>query len=65
MLVSPTHDYGIMQINKLWIPTAKKMGLDIVNSPEDNVTFGIWLYNTKGPKIWSTYKQYCTGSETS
>lgn len=60
-LMSPTHDYGIMQINKAWIPTAKKMGLDVVNSASDNVEFGIWLYTTLGPTQWTTYKKYCKG----
>ena len=58
-LESSTQDYGVFQIHKTWIPLAKSMGLDIVNSAQDNITFGIYLYNTRGPQIWSTYKKYC------
>jgi hypothetical protein len=61
---SPTQDVGVMQIHYTWIPTAKKMGLDIVNSPQDNIEFGIWLANTHGLSQWTTYKG-CKGSDTS
>lgn len=59
-LWSPTKDVGIMQIHDTWLPVAENMGLDIVNNPKDNVEFGIWLLNTQGPQIWTTYK-YCRG----
>lgn len=65
VLVSPTHDYGIMQINHLWLPTAEGMGLDIIHSAKDNVEFGIWLYDKYGPTQWTTYRQYCIGGDTS
>lgn len=58
VLLSPTHDRGIMQINDSWIPTATKMGLDL-NKTKDNIEFGTWLYQKYGPTQWSTYKQYC------
>lgn len=61
-LISPTGDVGVWQINlKTWLGLSKKMGLDIVNNEVDNIQFGIYLYNTQGPKIWTTYKQYCSG----
>lgn len=63
-LWSPTNDVGLLQINQLWIPTAKRMGLDIVHSAKDNATFGIWLMNTHGLSQWTTYKK-CKGEDTS
>jgi hypothetical protein len=60
-LKSKTDDYGIFQIHESWIPTAKKMGLDVVNSPQDNIEFAIWLAQTHGYQQWSTYKD-CSGS---
>ncbi len=62
-LVSPTHDYGIMQINQVWLPLSRKMGLDVINNPKDNISFGVWLANTHGYSQWTTYKQYCLGAE--
>lgn len=65
-LISKTNDVGIMQINMpTWLPTAKKMGLDIINNPVDNIQLGIWIYNKYGPAPWTTYKQYCLGQDTS
>jgi transglycosylase-like protein with SLT domain len=61
---SKTNDVGIFQLHKSWIPVAKKEGLDIVNSAEDNVQFAIELYNKDGGKPWTTDK-YCHGSEAS
>jgi hypothetical protein len=63
-LVSPTDDYGVMQIHSSWLPLARKMGLDIVHNAQDNIEFGIWLANTHGLSQWTTYK-YCHGSEAS
>jgi hypothetical protein len=60
-LVSPTNDYGVMQIHYTWIPLAKKMGLDVVHNAQDNIEFGIWLFNTHGASQWTT-DQYCKGS---
>ncbi len=61
-LISKTGDVGVGQINlKTWLSTSKKQGLDIINSEKDNIEFTIWLYTTKGPQIWSTYKPYCSG----
>jgi hypothetical protein len=64
-LISPTGDVGTMQLNlKTWLPLSQKMGLDIVHSEKDNITFGIYLYNKYGPTIWTTYKHYCAGIDT-
>lgn len=61
VLTSSTHDYGVMQINARWLSLSKAMGLDILNSEADNVTFGIYLYNKYGPTQWATYKHDCIG----
>lgn len=59
-LWSSTKDVGVYQINQQWIPLAKNMGLDVVNSEKDNIEFGTYLYQKYGPTIWATYKQYCS-----
>lgn len=53
-----THDYGLFQIHESWLPTAKKMGLDVINSPMDNIEFALWLSN-KDPGFtdWSASKK--------
>lgn len=62
-LISPTSDVGIMQINlPTWGKKAKEMGLNIRENPSDNIAFGIWLYNTKGPSQWTTFHKYCAGN---
>lgn len=58
-LWSPSNDVGIFQINERWIPIAKNMGLDVVNSEKDNIEFGTWLYTKYGPNQWTTYKEDC------
>lgn len=55
VLKSYTDDYGIFQINKSWIPTAKKLGYDIM-TPEGNVGFALYLYHQNGLKDWSASK---------
>lgn len=64
VLVSPTHDRGVMQINDMWLPTAKKMGLNL-DTEKDNIQFGIWLAQTHGLSQWTTYRKYCQGGNTS
>ena len=65
-LISPTGDIGAMQLNMAtWLPLSKKMGLDILHSEKDNLTFGIYLYQKYGPTIWTTYRKYCAGNDTS
>jgi hypothetical protein len=63
-LESPTHDYGIFQINQGWLPTAKAMGLDVLHSEEDNITFAMWLADHYGLKSWSTYTRCRALSDT-
>lgn len=51
-LVSPTKDYGLMQLSYKHIPEATAMGLDIVNSTKDNVAFAKTLYQKQGKTPW-------------
>jgi len=45
----------------VWGATAKAMGLDIVNSFEDNVTFAKWLYDKEGWMPWIASKDGWSG----
>ena len=56
-LLSPTHDWGIMQINKAHEANALAMGLDIKYSTEDNLKYGRWLYEREGTKPWTCIKK--------
>ena len=47
-----TTDYGEFQINSIHLPESEKLGLDIINSKEDNVIFADYLYDKYGTKIW-------------
>lgn len=49
-------DSGLFQINSRHIPEAKKMGLDIVNNPDDNVSFAIYLIKLNGLRDWNSSK---------
>lgn len=52
---SPTKDYGLLQINYRWIPTAEKLGYDIFDK-EGNIKFAKWLYEKDGLSHWSASK---------
>ena len=52
VLKSPTQDYGRFQINWSNIPTAKKLGYDVMTE-EGNYDFALWLYNKYGISQWS------------
>lgn len=52
-LRSRTNDYGIAQIHATWIPVAKKMGLDIVHSADDNLLFAKHILKVQGHKAWT------------
>lgn len=43
--ISPTNDYGYMQINECNIPMLSEMGLDVVNNPQDNITGGVYIFS--------------------
>ena len=55
-----THDYGYFQIARIHLAEATEMGLDVVNSPEDNIKFGVWLYDKSGVQPWVASKK-CWG----
>jgi hypothetical protein len=50
-----THDYGLFQINRIHLPTAKKRGMDIMTE-QGNIQFAMYLYNRNGLKDWSASK---------
>ncbi len=56
-LMSPTSDVGIMQINQANWKQAKKLGLDIFNSVDDNIKMGRYILKTQGLKAWTCYSQ--------
>jgi hypothetical protein len=49
--VSPTHDYGIFQINHIHDARLKQLGLDKFRV-DDNIAFARILYNERGFKPW-------------
>lgn len=52
-VISPTMDVGIAQINlKAHLLNSQKMGLDIINSEEDNLTYARYLYGLYGETPW-------------
>lgn len=52
-LISPTLDVGLFQINlKAHLRSSQKMGLDIINSLEDNYTYAKHLYDESGEQPW-------------
>ena len=51
VLKSHTNDYGIMQINQLWLPEAKELGLDIFKL-EDNIKMGKHILDKQGYDAW-------------
>src|SRR3990167_8805937 len=56
-LVSKTSDVGLMQINQVHWKRAKKLGLDIFNSPIDNLEMAKIIYKEQGYKAWSCYNR--------
>lgn len=58
VVVSPTHDYGIMQVNrKVWHATAEKMGLDYQNNIHDNLKLARHIYQVQGVTAWVCYQK--------
>ena len=51
VLISPTTDKGIMQINKLWWKEADRLGYDI-DTVEGNLQMGLHIYQTMGISAW-------------
>jgi hypothetical protein len=53
VVLSPTMDVGIAQINlKSWLKKSQLMGLDIINSEEDNLTMAKFIYDNYGIGQW-------------
>lgn len=53
VVLSPTLDVGLFQLNlKSHLKQSQKMGLDIINSMEDNYTYAKYLYDEQGEKPW-------------
>jgi hypothetical protein len=53
VVLSPTLDVGLFQINlKAHLKTSQRMGLDVINSLEDNYTYAKYLYAQSGEKPW-------------
>ena len=64
VIVSPTGDYGVMQINKKsWSKTAELLGYDI-NKPLDNIQMAKHIKSVQGYSAWTTYK-FCKPSGSS
>jgi len=56
VIKSHTNDSGVFQINSIWIPTAEKMGLDIMK-PEDNIKMAVHIKEVQGLKAWVCYNK--------
>jgi hypothetical protein len=53
VIVSPTRDFGIAQINeKVWDSKAKEMGLDYKGSMFDNLKMAKHIYDVSGKRAW-------------
>lgn len=55
-LMSHTSDVGVAQINKVHWQEAKRLGLDIHNSVEDNLKMAKIIYDKESIKAWVCYK---------
>jgi len=56
-LWSETRDAGACQINiPIHNETAEKMGLDVVNSEQDNIAYAKYLYDKNGTRDWIASK---------
>ncbi len=51
-LRSPTSDIGVVQLNQVHWARAKKLGLDIWNSVDDNLKMGRIVYDEQGIEAW-------------
>lgn len=52
-LISPTKDGGIFQINfSAHLETTKKLGLDVINSEDDNIAYAKILFDQSGTNAW-------------
>ena len=53
VIMSPTRDFGIAQINeKTWDRKAKELGLDYKGSMVDNLKMAKYIYTQSGHRAW-------------
>ena len=51
--VSPTRDFGVMQVNeKTWDSTANEMGLDYKSDVDDNLKLARHIYEVQSKSAW-------------
>lgn len=56
-----TKDYGLFQINSIWIKECgARQGLDLLDL-DKNMTCALQVYEKQGLKAWSTYRK-CKGA---
>ena len=48
-------DFGVCMLNSVHLPTAKKMGLDIIKKEQDNFKMALEVYKKQGIKAWYAY----------
>ena len=53
-----TPDFGLFQINELWLPKAEAMGIDIYDL-EGNIKMAKFIYDTQGLSAWSASFKNC------
>lgn len=58
-LISKTSDVGVMQINQVHWSEAKKLGLDIFYSEDDNIKMGRRIYDIQGITAWMALESEC------
>src|SRR3990167_9248383 len=58
IVISHTEDYGRWQINKVHLPEAKELGLDVMTL-EGNNRFASVLYQRDGLRPWEASKACC------
>ena len=52
-LISPTNDSGIFQINNFaHSKKVKELGLDVINSEDDNIAYAKFLFERNGTRDW-------------
>ncbi len=57
--ISPTGDVGVGQVNQTHWAKAKKLGLDIFNDEDDNLTMAKMVYDEQGIEAWSVFEGSC------
>lgn len=57
VVMSPTSDFGIMQINQVHTKEANELGLDFKGSMEDNVKMAKVVYERQGFGAWTCSKK--------